>query len=510
MKDWYVFHKTVRGHLHILKEIPCEDFSASCQAEDGSYRIIAVADGHGDPACARSAFGSRAVAETAVDCLQQFARELTAPLQEGGPDYAAQLRIPGYQKLLMKQLSDSILSRWYGKVHQDLEENPVREEELEKCSEYYKAEYQAGRHLEHIYGTTLIAGLMTDAFLILLHQGDGRCDVFYEDGTVEQPIPWDDRCFENVTTSICDEDAPESVRHCVIDLAVRPVAACYMGSDGVEDSYRDMEGTHSFYRELSCDLLEKAPEEFDAYLEESLPIFSRSGSGDDVSVAGIVNREAVRNLAPRFRELNRSYQLSEKVLACQGKLTSMERKHGILRRRADEAKKAWEEQENGPKQAGERLAALEREEEELKARISTVAEDLNQRRQEAEELKSELGSALGQGRENQDGESQEREGRDMLGRVKSFVPEISQILNERIMQSTGGKEKELGRLTARLEALQKQLEEQRRDLAQQAGQAESLKTAWEEAEAAFREYDETYRRIAEEKRMAEEEIAAIG
>lgn len=47
MKQAYTFHKTVRGHLHIVREIPCEDFSDSFSSEDGKFHIAVVADGHG-------------------------------------------------------------------------------------------------------------------------------------------------------------------------------------------------------------------------------------------------------------------------------------------------------------------------------------------------------------------------------------------------------------------------------------------------------------------------------
>ena len=39
-------------------------------------------------------------------------------------------------------------------------------------------EYDRGERLEHIYGTTLIAGLLTESYLLLIQQGDGRCVVF--------------------------------------------------------------------------------------------------------------------------------------------------------------------------------------------------------------------------------------------------------------------------------------------------------------------------------------------
>ena len=70
--------------------------------------------------------------------------------------------------------------------------------------------------------------LMVSKYLILIQQGDGRCDVFYKDGSVDQPIPWDERCKGSTTTSMCDTDAFASIRSAVIDTEERGVVACYI------------------------------------------------------------------------------------------------------------------------------------------------------------------------------------------------------------------------------------------------------------------------------------------
>lgn len=83
-------------------------------------------------------------------------------------------------------------------------------------------------NVEHIYGTTLMAALALPGCLLLIHQGDGRIDVFYGDGRVEQPVPWDIRCEDTTTTSMCDADVTSSIRHKIINLRETPVVACYL------------------------------------------------------------------------------------------------------------------------------------------------------------------------------------------------------------------------------------------------------------------------------------------
>ena len=332
------FHKTVRGSLHILRNIPCEDCSASYSDESGRYHIAVVADGHGDPACMRSAYGAQAVVKVAADCLRTFAE---TSLAENSSETLDCLSTPRNIRQTLQQLTNTIISQWYQNIYLHLEETPLTEDEL-TCADRYAEEYRAGKRLAHVYGTTLIAALQLPDYLILVQQGDGRCVIFYADGEVGQPIPWDERCFENITTSMCDEDVAASIRHCVISLKEHPVIACYLGSDGVEDSYRDMEGTHNFYRKLSGELVHRNVSDFEQYLGEMLPVFSQEGSGDDVSVAGIVDTEVIASLIPCFESLSQQYDLLETKVLYDEKLCSMTRKHGILKKRWEAAKTDWE------------------------------------------------------------------------------------------------------------------------------------------------------------------------
>ena len=328
MDHCYTFHKTVLGYSHSLRDISCEDASASYSDGNRRFHIASVADGHGDATCMRSGKGALAAVQTAVECLTEFAEQVldAAPQAEGYPGLRERLSIPKHRAAVMRQLTDVIVSRWYAFVERDAAEHPFSEEELKLAGPG-----------SHAYGTTLIAALMLPEYLILIQQGDGRCDVFFEDGRVEQPIPWDDRCYENVTTSLCDEDAAEGIRFCVLDRRERQVAACYLGSDGVEDSYRDMDGTHRFYMELSCRIHEDGPEIFEASLADRLSALSRQGSGDDISVSGIVDLDCIPAQIPAYRRQIVQHSLQERLTDCKNRKAAMERKYGVLGRRVKEA-----------------------------------------------------------------------------------------------------------------------------------------------------------------------------
>lgn len=349
MKHAYTFHKTVIGHLHELRGIPCEDSSTSLVDESGRCHIVAIADGHGAAECFRSNIGSKFAVEVACMQLSKWAEAILESSDIENKFYNNILSDSRYRKMNIRRITDSILAAWNDTILIHYTENPPTEEEL---GEYVK-KYQNGQMISHIYGTTLIAAVLFPACLILLQQGDGRCDVFYSDGTVEQPIPWDLRCEDNVTTSLCDIDAAESFRSCVINLYKREVVACYLGCDGVEDAYRDtyedlgnmhrkMGGVHTFYKSLTCKLVEMSTNEFEQYLESFFSefsangLFSQTGSGDDISVAGIVDLEKLPLIAKQFEMDIKRYDLEEKIFCKEDELRSKIRKHDILQKRMNE------------------------------------------------------------------------------------------------------------------------------------------------------------------------------
>lgn len=342
MEPIYTFHKTAHGYGHIQKNQPCEDASASFQAEDGSFSIAVVADGHGQTRSFRSRIGSQIAVDITLNCLRDAAQAVLGSYEETEAFYHCVLGSGHEQHIRLRQLTDTILSQWNDQIGAYHKENLPTAEEWGEYEEYYAEE----RRIPQIYGTTLIGALWLPSCLILIQQGDGRCCVFCGDGSCEEPVPWDERCEGNRTSSMCDEDAAERIRCCVIDLEEKQVAACYLCTDGVEDAYRNQEGAYVFCKALSCDFLEKE-ELFDSYLEEMLPEFSargrfgQYGSLDDVSVAGILNTEILSDLTEHYQKDIQCFQLEEQILCKETALQSKKRKHGILQKRMEAAESAY-------------------------------------------------------------------------------------------------------------------------------------------------------------------------
>ena len=144
----------------------------------------------------------------------------------------------------------------------------------------------SGQRQEKAYGTTLIVACQTKNYWFGLQIGDGKCVCISPDGSMGEPIPWDEDCQANITTSICDSEAIEEFRYYFTKKC--PIATL-MGTDGIDDSYANTEEMYVLYRSILAIFAEYGRETGEAEIEAFLPGLSRKGSGDDVSIAGIVS-----------------------------------------------------------------------------------------------------------------------------------------------------------------------------------------------------------------------------
>lgn len=123
-----------------------------------------------------------------------------------------------------------------------------------------------------------------------IHIGDGKCVAVNPEGKFVQPIPWDEKCFLNATTSICDSDALNRFRSFFSEKL--PVAV-FVGSDGIDDCFSTEEQLNNLYKTV---LYSFASSDFDSAvtdLSDYLPRLSAKGSGDDVSIAAVLDLDKI-------------------------------------------------------------------------------------------------------------------------------------------------------------------------------------------------------------------------
>jgi serine/threonine protein phosphatase PrpC len=287
-KLYITFACSVRGASHIKNGKPCQD--ASFDEKGNNYRFAALADGHGGDPYFRSEFGSRFAIQALRSCVFDpsagiIIKKLSAQVENK--------KVEKERERIILQLKKSVINRWNMMVCNDIDVNPFTEKELNAIPAKYMDEYRAGKYYESAYGTTLIAVLWTDTFLLALQIGDGSCVMLNTEAEFTKPVPVDEKCFLNVTSSLCDRNAIESFRHYYTkDLP----AAMIIASDGIDDCFAGTEKLFDFYRVILSSFNEKDEENAKAELNDYFPRLSAKGSGDDVSIGLIIDSEILRIL----------------------------------------------------------------------------------------------------------------------------------------------------------------------------------------------------------------------
>lgn len=295
----FAFTSTVQGYNHIKNNKVCED--ASDFYDEGNIQICVVADAHGSDNYPRTYKGSKFAVDAAIKSIVEFVEIADA-------NQVLQDEKNGFSLLI--QLSKSILNNWYDLIEKDYEKNPFSLDELEPVSERYKRRYINENPLElrveKAYGTTLVAFCQTEQYCFGLQIGDGKCAVFDKNCNFNEPIPDDENCQLNVTTSICDSDAIEEFRFYVSNEL--PLAVL-CGTDGIDDSYASKEELYSLYRGILKVFADYDEETGKKEIEEYLPLLTKRGSGDDVSIGIIVDSQRLKSISEL---LNIQTQLSLK------------------------------------------------------------------------------------------------------------------------------------------------------------------------------------------------------
>jgi serine/threonine protein phosphatase PrpC len=296
------FSATATGISHTKKGKGCEDYSLHYpddQVESAPLALAVVADGHGDDNCFRSAKGAEFAADITRDAIIEFVNRLEPSLRKiiKSKQWPSKDAFEKYIRGFVKH----IIKKWHDKVEADYTSNPFTAAELTNVGEKYQKRYVAGHNLHHAYGATLIAAAITGDYWFGIHIGDGRFTALYQDGTFDQPVPWDERCFLNVTTSICDDDAFERARIYYGPVSEKPPAAVFLCSDGVDDNYPVKENEkylYKLYRTIALTFVEDGFESTCGQLKDLANAFATNGKGDDTSIAGIIDLEAVKAIAP--------------------------------------------------------------------------------------------------------------------------------------------------------------------------------------------------------------------
>lgn len=299
-----------QGESHIATGKVCQDYSYSNVYENGNA-IAIVCDGHGGKRYFRSDIGAKIAAEVAECKVKAFIEEVGLSLLKGAPftqcgTISEQITNQDFDKTsnaerAFRQLFGSIIYEWNAQVLQHASQHSIEDSEKEGLEERWITEFEAKENLEKVYGCTLLVCAYTPEFWIAFQIGDGKCFACDENGNWIEPIPWDERCFLNKTTSICDSSAIDEFRYCYEGSGRFPIAVI-LGSDGIDDSFGAEENQANFYVQILKSIAKSGIEATLADIESTLPQLSKIGSQDDMSIAMIFDPQIVSMSLPKLIE----------------------------------------------------------------------------------------------------------------------------------------------------------------------------------------------------------------
>lgn len=329
-------HTTCQGESHKATNKVCQDYSFVEITKD--FSIAVVCDGHGGERYFRSDIGSKMAAEVSVECLHLFFDGIDKSIFLGQPftqhsALSTEVLNNDFHKStevekVMRQLFSSIIYNWREKILSHAMSNPLTENEIAIVPSKAQQEFANNVGHEKTYGCTLMCYVQTPSYWLAFHLGDGKCVTFDENGKWSEPIPWDDKCFLNKTTSLCDSDAIDEFRFCYAGDGSFPIAVL-LGSDGIDDSFGETPNMINFYAQILKVIVNSSVVEAQSSLDDSLPELSRIGSKDDMSVVCLFDEKRLPAIIPHIIEWQKSY-IKEQIDKVNSRILSFQEKKKFI------------------------------------------------------------------------------------------------------------------------------------------------------------------------------------
>ena len=261
---WTAVGGCVRGANHIRNNMPCQDALRIEKTEH--FYIVNVSDGHGSAGCPYSDEGAQA----AVDAAYAVFTSVFA----GKGDHFHTI--------------SSNKDIWLPKQIEQYWKNAILAIHKEKGREEYSQE----NFPYELYGATLLSLIAADNFIFALQLGDG--DILSampvsNEVNVDWVIPPDDSLGPE-TNSLCQNNCWQYMKTRLIPILPNDKAPMFMlSTDGYANSFYNNDGFKQagadFYNLLCEHGLSHIEENIESWLMES----SAKGSGDDITVAIILN-----------------------------------------------------------------------------------------------------------------------------------------------------------------------------------------------------------------------------
>ena len=265
--QWHIIGDSVKGAQHHRNGKPNQD----AWAHSNTVHCVAVADGHGSAKHQRSDIGAQLAVEVTVKLLEEFANQpFDVRLIKEASSY-----LPG-----------KIVQAWREAVVGDHQTHELHGDPLQNNGGASDTDEQNKKNIYSLYGTTLLATLLTDDYALYLQIGDGNLHVMNEDGEIETPLPQYGSFIANETNSLSQDKAANHFEQKIVFFAYQsPPVLISLCSDGYINSYTSPIEFETVIKDIKQLLFEQGSEKVQAMLPDWLNETSQQGSGDDITIA---------------------------------------------------------------------------------------------------------------------------------------------------------------------------------------------------------------------------------
>lgn len=274
------FNYTVRGESHISSGKVCQDASDFKSYEN--YAVAVVADGHGSKKHFRSDVGSKLAVKVALRTIDNFYHNIDEFERGFAKD----------PKKVIKKIQKYIISYWNKEVSWYHRNNPITPEERKNFTD---SELKAIR-MESIYGTTLIAAVMSREFSFALEIGDGSFVVLGDDYETQMPIDGDENPA-NLTASLCNSNAIDMFS---LFYTFEKPLAMFVSTDGLYTSFGSTDDFLDYHTIIAGQLNEI--DSFKEIVAKNLTKRTKYGTQDDISFSCVFDNEYLNQNLERIRE----------------------------------------------------------------------------------------------------------------------------------------------------------------------------------------------------------------
>ena len=396
MQNLKSFSALTIGEKHKAVGKVCQDAANHLEDIVKGLFISVLSDGHGSNVYFRSHIGAKLLVEITTKALHSFILDIDDKLMDENI-IAMPSRTTIAQKDLnikppkadqaLRQLFSSIIAQWNDAIYKDWYKQKPGAKELEdaKVDDNYIRRFLDDKEIEMAYGCTLLAIARTPRYWLGFQLGDGKCMAFDKEGAWSEPIPWDEQCSGNLTTSMCQSNPLDNFRY-AYGSEFFPVL--FIGSDGMDGAYGQdeeiaMQNLALLYSGMIKSFARNGFDKALSDIKDTLPRLSAKGiSQDDISVGGILDMDTIKEMYPLLlkKELEQSRETYETI----AKETDAKQNEVIdLETRVNEKKESFN-------QLKEQLQVAEEEKEKHEQNWKKVFKEKEKSQQKWEDLQASL------------------------------------------------------------------------------------------------------------------------